>query len=90
VVSRSSVTKDTVILRQAYAEAGIAEYWLVNAREQPLVFELLTLHDGRYRNAKRRLGWQHSTVFGRWFRLIVRDGDDGHPEFVLESQTERP
>src|SRR5205823_9972930 len=31
VVSDSSVEKDTVILRQAYAEAGIREYWLVDA-----------------------------------------------------------
>jgi Uma2 family endonuclease len=29
VVSDSSEEMDTVILRQAYAEAGIREYWLV-------------------------------------------------------------
>src|SRR5262249_39969293 len=30
VVSRSSVRKDTVILKRAYWEAGIPEYWLVD------------------------------------------------------------
>lgn len=38
VVSRSSVHKDTVVLLQAYWEAGIAEYWLVDARKQPVRF----------------------------------------------------
>ena len=89
VVSRSSVTKDTVILREAYAEAGIAEYWLVNAREQPLVFELLTLHEGRYIPAERHLGWQHSKVFGRWFRLVPIE-QAGFASYRLQTQTERP
>src|SRR5947209_17728 len=34
VVSPSSVRKDTVRLRQAYWEAGIPEYWLIDARAE--------------------------------------------------------
>ncbi|MFO0928224.1 MAG: Uma2 family endonuclease [Gemmataceae bacterium] len=41
VVSRSSVDKDTVLLRDAYARAGVREYWLVDARVTPLRFDLL-------------------------------------------------
>ena len=33
VVSKSSVRKDTVILRDLYYKAGIEEYWLVDARK---------------------------------------------------------
>ena len=37
VVSDSSVRKDTERLRRDYWEAGIREYWLVDARTDPLV-----------------------------------------------------
>src|ERR1700722_4818693 len=36
VVSRSPAHKDCVTLRQAYWEADIREYWLVDARKEPL------------------------------------------------------
>ncbi|MGH7224847.1 MAG: Uma2 family endonuclease, partial [Gemmataceae bacterium] len=36
VVSDSSVRKDTEQLRHDYWEAGIREYWLVDARKEPL------------------------------------------------------
>jgi Uma2 family endonuclease len=41
VVSASSVEKDTVVLRELYWQAGIPEYWLVDARGQRLQFEIL-------------------------------------------------
>ncbi len=40
VVSPSSVRKDTVVLKQAYWEAGVREYWLVDARREPLTFDI--------------------------------------------------
>ncbi len=43
VVSDSSVEKDTVVLREAYAEAGIPEYWLVDVRGDVLHFHLMSL-----------------------------------------------
>ena len=46
VVSPTSVRKDTVVLRQGYWEAGIREYWLVNALKEPLTFEHLAAHLG--------------------------------------------
>src|SRR5947209_9808644 len=40
VVSDSSVDKDTEWLMKAYWEAGIREYWLIDARGQPLQFNI--------------------------------------------------
>ena len=34
VVSRSSVEKDTVLLFDAYFQAGVLEYWLIDARDE--------------------------------------------------------
>lgn len=41
VVSTSSVQKDYRLLRRAYWEADIREYWLVDARKAPVKFEIL-------------------------------------------------
>src|SRR5207245_4371696 len=41
VVSDSSEKKDFQTLRKAYWEAGIPEYWLVDARGKTLVFDIL-------------------------------------------------
>lgn len=90
VVSRSSVTKDTVTLRAAYAAAGIPEYWLIDARAEAVRFEVLVLTGDGYRVTRRRAGWIRSNVFRRWFRLVQAAGDDGQPEFTLEHRTERP
>src|SRR5207244_1904428 len=41
IVSKSSVRKDTVFLRDLYCKAGIQEYWLVDVREGATSFEVL-------------------------------------------------
>src|SRR5262249_55614405 len=41
VLSNSSVHKDRDILRKAYWEAGIREYWIIDARKDPLQFDIL-------------------------------------------------
>src|SRR5262249_30225233 len=90
VVSDSSVEKDTVILRQAYAEAGIREYWLVDARQEPLRFDILRLGARGDVASRKRSGWLRSEVFDRWFRLTQQPGGDGFPLWTLEMQTQRP
>jgi Uma2 family endonuclease len=90
VVSDGSVEKDTVLLRQAYAEAGIREYWLVDARRDQLRFDILRLSERGYVTVRKRAGWVRSEVFGRWFRLTEQAGSDGFPQFTLEVQTQRP
>jgi Uma2 family endonuclease len=90
VVSDSSVEKDTVLLRQAYAEAGIREYWLVDARKEPPRFDLLRLSERGYALSRKRAGWVRSEVFERWFRLSRQAGSDGFASFTLDVQTQRP
>jgi len=69
IVSPSSVRKDTELLSAAYHLAGIPEYWLIDARGEPLVFQVLLHRPGGYVPAARRGGWRKSGVFGRGFRL---------------------
>lgn len=90
VISRSSVEKDTVVLRQAYANAGIREYWLIDARSDPLQFDLLRLNGNGYRNIRKTRSWVRSEVFERWFRLTQEAGPDGFPDFTLEVREDRP
>lgn len=84
VVSDSSVHKDTRQLRQDYWIAGIREYWLVDARSDPLVFDILRHTPRGYRTTPKKGGWVKSAVFGKSFRLTQRTNALGHPEYTLE------
>lgn len=83
VVSASSVHKDTVVLRQAYWQAGILEYWLVDARQEPVRFDIFRRTAKRYVATRKRDGWLKSSVFGKSFRLTLRTNPLGHPEYTL-------
>lgn len=69
VVSRSSVRKDTVQLRQLYHQAGIPEYWLIDAMAEDVVFQILTWRRTGYVVVRPRGGWHKSRVFPARFRL---------------------
>lgn len=84
VVSDSSVEKDTQTLRRAYHRAGIPEYWLVDARGEEVVFQILCRRKAGYVAAPARAGWQRSRVFGRSFRLSRQRDDLGLWEYTLE------
>ncbi len=84
VVSTSSVRKDTERLRRDYWEAGIREYWLVDAREEPLVFDILRYTPKGYRTTPKKDGWVKSIVFGKSFRLTRRMNKIGQPKYALE------
>ncbi|HTU17570.1 MAG TPA: Uma2 family endonuclease [Gemmataceae bacterium] len=83
VVSASSVHKDTVVLRQAYCRAGIREYWLVDARQEPPRFDILRRTARGYAATRKRDGWLRSAVFGKSFQLTQRVNALGHPEYTL-------
>ncbi len=83
VVSASSVHKDTVFLRQAYWQAGIREYWLVDARQEPIRFDILRRTARGYTATPKRDGWLKSAVFGKSFQLSQRVNAVGHPEYAL-------
>jgi Uma2 family endonuclease len=84
IVSPSSVTKDTVVLRERYHRAGVGEYWLIDVRGDKLVFTILIHHPDGYHAAPTKAGWQKSKVFGKQFRLIRRTDRRGRPAFRLE------
>lgn len=83
IVSRGSIRKDRVTLRDAYWEAGIREYWLVDVRKTPLSFDILR-HTGKgYTATRKQDGWIKSAVFGTSFRLTQQLDVLGHPEYTL-------
>jgi Uma2 family endonuclease len=84
VVSASSVAKDTDVLLDLYWRAGIPEYWLVDARREPLQFDIHR-HSGKgYTHVRKQGGWMKSNVFGKSFRLSQSGDERGHPEYTLE------
>lgn len=83
VVSAGSVEKDTQTLRELYWRAGITEYWLVDARSDPLSFTILQWRSTGYSSVRKQAGWLKSKVFARSFRLSSHLDDVGHPEYSL-------
>jgi Uma2 family endonuclease len=85
VVSDSSVQKDTVDLRTAYYEAGVAEYWLVDARGDGVAFDILKRGPRGYTSTRPQAGgWLKSVVFGKLFRITKTSDPLGNPQFTLE------
>jgi Uma2 family endonuclease len=84
VVSPSSEDKDTEWLQKAYWEAGIPEYWLIDARTPPLTFDLFRHSARGYSMARKSGGWVKSAVLGKSFRLTEAANGMGHPEYTLE------
>lgn len=85
IISRSSVRKDSKILRKKYFEAGVSEYWLIDAQGEKIVFELLVRGAGRFRAVRPgKDGGRLSTVFQR--RVVFsRDIDRiGHWKYRIE------
>jgi Uma2 family endonuclease len=84
VVSDSSVRKDTIELRSLYHEAGVPEYWLIDARGKAPRFDLLRRGPKLYAAVRRQAGgWVRSEVFGRSFQLGRQTDPLGHPQFTL-------
>lgn len=83
VVSRSSFQKDTVVLRQAYHRAKIPEYWLINALDEEIDFQILVHRRQDYQAVPPQDGWLFSPVFGRFFRLERRRNRMGRWRYKL-------
>ena len=85
VVSDSSERKDNQTLFEAYYEAGIPEYWLVDARGEEVVFHIYRRGAKKYTVTKKQPGgWVKSPVFSKSFRLVRGADTTGNPEFTLE------
>jgi Uma2 family endonuclease len=83
IVSDSSVDKDTEWLMAAYWNAGIPEYWLIDAREEPLRFDVWRHGPKGYVLIRKQAGWVKSAVLGKAFRLTQQENELGLPEFDL-------
>jgi Uma2 family endonuclease len=86
IVSDSSELKDTRRLFKAYHKAGIPEYWLIDAREADIEFQLFVWSPNGYRAAEPRDGWLASPVFGRQFQLIRFRNQGGRWEYELRQR----
>lgn len=84
IVSTWSVRKDTRTLCDLYYQAGIPEYWIIDARGADISFQILIRGDEGYEEATGRKGWLPSGVFGRRFRLTRRRGRINLWEYTLE------
>ena len=84
VVSDSSEVKDCDILLDAYYQAGVQEYWLVDARQDPLSFDIYRRDPREFVPVRRQGGWLKSAVFGKSFRLTREVDQTGRPEYRLE------
>jgi len=83
VISESSVTKDTVTLKELYWRAGIREYWLIDARGTSTNLDVLRQTAKGYIATRKQGGWVKSAVFGKSFRLSQQTDDLGNPEYML-------
>jgi Uma2 family endonuclease len=84
IVSKSSEKKDDVILRQAYWEADVAEYWIVDVRKEPIRLDILRHTKRGYASTRKQDGWVKSAAFGKSFHLLGRQGPGSHPDYDLE------
>jgi len=89
VVSKFSLTKDTKLLRRQYFQAGIPEYWLVNARGKEIDFQILNRGESDYVSLGSGADWQRSRIFLRKFRLVRRRGRMNLWEYTLRVKSLR-
>lgn len=83
VVSDSSEQKDGIELPELYYDEGVLEYWRVDARCQPLKFDVFWRGENGFELAAPSDNWRHSLVFNQWFMLCQSEDEMGKPYFEL-------
>jgi Uma2 family endonuclease len=83
IVSKSSVRKDTILLRDLYFRAGVQEYWLVDVRDGAMSFEILQRTSEGFVAVPAGNGWIASKVLGKKFQLQKKSDPLGHPLFLV-------
>jgi Uma2 family endonuclease len=86
IVSKHSVRKDTVVLRELYWKAEVPEFWLADARGAEPHFEILRRSEHDYVAVEAVDGWLPSAIFGRQFRIVKQTNPLGKPQFVVEQR----
>jgi Uma2 family endonuclease len=86
VLSRTTQKRDSMDYPQLYFESGILEYWLIEARCEPLKFDIFRRGREAFDSSPVDAdGFVQSVVFNRSFRLVRKTGRWG-PDFSLESR----
>lgn len=84
IVSPSSEFWDTERSMPLYHDAGVREYWVIDARdEEAPSFTIYRQATKEFVAVRKSRGWLKSPVFGRSFRL-VRTQQFGMTDYVLE------
>jgi Uma2 family endonuclease len=84
IISESSVRKDTERLPAAYWQAGVPEYWLVDARGNDLLFRIQ--HRGQSEYEPTRIDdncFQYSDVLDCWYCLERTRNRRGRLQYTL-------
>lgn len=85
IVSPSSEDKDTEWFMSAYWNAGVTEYWLIDARAADIGFGIYKRGPKGFTATRRAAGgWVKSAVLGRSFRLTRAEVAPGIPSYSLE------
>lgn len=86
VVSRSSVEKDTEWLSTNYYDAGIPEYWLIDARGPSIQFDIFKPAKNGYVATESTGGWVNSAVLNRSFKLTRGENRSKIVTYKLENR----
>ena len=86
IVSDSSVRKDLVLLRNAYLRAGVPEYWLIDARDEVLRFEILENGGDGFRPTAAATEPQESRILRTRFSLTRSRNRLGRFAYRLETR----
>jgi Uma2 family endonuclease len=84
VVSPSSVDWDTESMMTNYHDAGVREYWVIDARDEVTpTFTIFRRGAKEFVAVRKTKGWVKSPVFGKSFRL-TRTEQLGLTDYVLD------
>jgi Uma2 family endonuclease len=89
IVSPSSRRKDYKLLRKTYFDAGIPEYWIVDALvddDADIKFDVLVATEQGYASVTPVDGWHKSLVFNCSFRFSRERDENGFWEYTLHMQ----
>lgn len=88
VVSRSSARKDLEVLVRDYAQVGVQEYWIADARGEALVLQIHCLTGAAFvLQEPDEDGWSSSPLWKCAVRLQRTTNPAGLPDFVLETRS---
>lgn len=84
IISDSSVQKDTKRLPKAYFDAGVREYWLIDARSEELLFQIQRRGGTSFEATSIDIdGFQRSNVLDGSYRLDRERHQRGHWVYQL-------